>query len=266
MSNNDLVASPSSPKATRRRPPRRPEAVVSRPPVARAPAPGADQRQEASSGETRLRFQLASLARISDNLVTRAVRAYDRLFALDRTDQAEVYLDMGKDLVQRGKYEQALEVLRKAARLRPDSTEALLEIGLLHLRQQAPEAAVRALEQAKERGGPSYELHRGLGEALIMLGKYPEALKEIEAGLTLKPNVADDHYRLAVALDRVGRYEDAIRAFGRAIELAPHEVLYHQSLGFTLESAGRRRDAIKCFKRALELERPSAAPNGAAAR
>jgi Flp pilus assembly protein TadD len=264
MPNNDIAASPARPKPNRRqRPPRR-EAAVTHPPL--APAPTAPPRGEAPSGETRLRFQLASLARISDNIVSRAVRAYDSLFALDRKDQAEVYLEMGKDLVSRGKLEQALEVLRKAAKLRPDSTEPLLEIGLLHLRQQAPEAAVRVLEQAKERGGPSYEIHRGLSEALIMLGKYQEALTEIQAAVGLKPGVAEDHYRLGVALDRTGRYDDAVLAFGRAIELAPHEVLYHQSLGFTLESAGRRRDAIKCFKRALELERPATNSSQPAAR
>ena len=208
------------------------------------------------SSDTRLRFHLASLLRMSDNIVSRAVGAYDRLFALDRRDQAEIYLDMGRRLIAQGKTEQALEALRKAAHLRPGDGEVLVQVGLAHLHQPAPEAAVRVFGRAKEAGAASHDLYQGMADALVMQEKYAEALEALERALEIQAPGAEDLFRLGTVLDRLGRYEEACVAFRKALDLAPREVAYHQSLGFTLESMGRRREAIKCFKRALELERP----------
>jgi tetratricopeptide (TPR) repeat protein len=207
------------------------------------------------SGETKLRFQMASLLRLSENLVNRAVGAYDRLFALDPRDQCEIYLQMGKELAHRGNLADALEALRKALELCPQQLETHVEIGLIHLERGAPQAAVQAFEQAKQLGAPSQRLHKALADALIALERYDEALPELESALRLEPDVADHYYQLGTALDRLGRYPDAVKAFQVAIQLAPNEVPYHQSLGFTYESMGKRTEAIRCFKRALELER-----------
>jgi tetratricopeptide (TPR) repeat protein len=198
---------------------------------------------------------MASLLRLSENLVNRAVGAYDKLFALEPRDQSEIYVQMGRELAQRGNLNEALEALRKASELFPRDVEALIEIGVVHLMRQAPLAAVQALEQAKSLGTPGYRLHKTLADALFALEKYEEALPELESALRLQPGVPEHYYQLGTTLDRLGRFEEAVKAFEVAIQLGPNEVAYHQSLGFTLESMGRRSQAIKCFKRALELER-----------
>jgi tetratricopeptide (TPR) repeat protein len=196
---------------------------------------------------------------MSDNLVSRAVGAYDKVFTLDQVDQAEICKKMGLDLAYRGRLDEALDALRKALALRPHDGHISLELGVVQLRRGAPQAALEHFQVAKDTGLVSYRLHRQLAEALLRLERDEEALAELDEAVHLKPSLPENHYRRGVVLDRLGRFGDALAAFSKAIELAPDDVVYHQTLGFTLESMGRRGEAIKCFKRALELERAVAA-------
>lgn len=201
------------------------------------------------------RFHVATLMRVSDNLVSRAVDAYDRTFALDKREESEIYLEIGKKLAEEEKVDDALRALRRVLRTRPDHPEALFEIGLIHVRRGAPRAALEMLQKAKVAGMKSIRLNLLLADVLSQEDRHVEALKELDAALAIKPNAADTHYRRGVILDRLERHADAIESFEEAIRLAPREVRYHQSLGFSLETMGRRPAAIKCFKRALDLER-----------
>jgi tetratricopeptide (TPR) repeat protein len=201
------------------------------------------------------RFQLASLTRISDNLVARAVQAYDRLFGLDDREESEIYFDVAKRLVEEEKVEEAIATFRKVLKSNPEHPSALYELGLLHMRRGAPLAAIATLKQAKAAGVSERKLHVLLADALTREEQLDAALEELDAAIEMKTNVADTHYRRGLLLDRMSRHADAVASFEKALEIAPREIRYHQSLGFTLETMGRRADAIKCFKRALEAER-----------
>lgn len=258
MPKQQLAKSKREPRSQGKKPARR---AVAAPPTTRTPAqPISTVRTRArrsSATDTQLRFHLASLLRLSDNIVTKAVQAYDRLFALDGEDQVAICLQLGKELANRDKLPEALQALRKAQKLKPEDANVLTEIGIVHLRRHAPEAALGAFDRASALGHEAYRLHKYRAEALLELGRDTEALAEQRAAYELKPNVHDAAYRLASTLDRVGKAEEAVEILRKAIELSPNVVSYHQSLGFTLDALGRRSEAIQCFKRALELERHS---------
>lgn len=224
-----------------------------RPPCAEPSAPSVR-----ASGATQMRYRMASLLRVSDGIVSRAVSAYDRMFAIDTAEKADIYLRIGQDFARAGAPDDALEALRQCLEFDPHNVEAWVEIARIRLGQQAPGAAVDALESARAVSVPRFEIHFYLAEALTDLGDHEAAVTELKHALRIEPDVPEAHYRLGVALDTLTRHEEAIGAFERAIELAPREVSYHQSLGFTLESMGDRKAAIACFKHALDLERRTA--------
>lgn len=217
-------------------------------------APAARRLRPSPTSETELRYWLASLVRLSDNIVLKAVAAYNRIFELKNEDQADIYLAMARDFERDGKVEEVLEALHKALLLRPEDGKIRLHIGLMRLRSKAPAAAIQSFQQAKELGYASYRLHVSMAEALVLQNEHEGALAEYQQALVRNPNAADALYKMGLVLDRLGRFPEAAQAFQRAVELMPTEILYHQSLGFALESAGRRSEAVKCFKRALELE------------
>jgi tetratricopeptide (TPR) repeat protein len=210
--------------------------------------------RQSGTSETQLRYWLASLVRLSDNIVLKAVHAYNKIFELKTEDQADIYLEMAREFERDGKTEEVLEALRKAVALRPDDGKIRLQIGLLHLKAKAPAAAIQAFQKAKELGYSSYRLHVSLAQALVRQKELDQALTEYQQALALRPESPEALHKMGLLLDQLGRFQDAVLAFQKAVELDPGEVLYHQSLGFALESAGRRSEAVKCFKRALELE------------
>jgi tetratricopeptide (TPR) repeat protein len=201
------------------------------------------------------RFQLATLTRISDNLVSRAVHAYDRMFGLDDREEVEIYLEVGKKLAAEERFDDAIAALRKVLRRDPNHQGALFELGGLHLRQGAPLAAIAMLEQARDGGLSERKLHLMLADAFCREERFKDALAELDTALTMKPELAETHYKRALVLDRLDQHAQAVEALQKAIKLAPREIRYHHRLGFTLETLGRRTEAIQCFKRALDVER-----------
>jgi tetratricopeptide (TPR) repeat protein len=200
------------------------------------------------------RFKLATVLRISDNLVARVVSMYEGLFRLDEREQADIYLDMGREFLRSGKLEEALVALRKAALANPEDPAPLIEIGKMQLKRRAPLAAIRTFRRAIEAGHDTYAMRLLLAEAFVGDSKFEEAVEQLTRAAEHQPDVADVHYRLGLLEDKLGRHDAAIVAFQRCLELVPDDVAYLQSLGFALECVGRRNEAIGCFKKALEFE------------
>ena len=210
--------------------------------------------QRGVESEAQLRFRFASVLRISDNLVNRAVQAYDRIFDIGHEEKAEIFLEMGQEFARTGKRREALSALRRAINLRPDLPIAWIEIGRLHQRERAHEAAEQAFLKAKELGSLSPSLYGHLAETLMEQGRDSEAIEQLEYVVSHDPSDPRIWYRLGVLNDRLGRHDEAVEAFEQAIDLDPEDPVFYQGLGFTLETEGHRSEAIKCFKRALELE------------
>jgi tetratricopeptide (TPR) repeat protein len=201
------------------------------------------------------RFHWAALVRVSDNLVSRAISAYDSVFGLDDEEAMDLHLELARRFADEERLDEAVSALRNVLRARPEHAPALFELGKIQLRRGASRAAVDALAKAKDAGLKNTKLRLLLAEAFLREERPTDALSETDAALALEPEAADIHYRRAMVLDRLERHAEAVVALESAIRIAPREVRYHQSLGFALESLGRRSEAIRSFKRALELER-----------
>jgi tetratricopeptide (TPR) repeat protein len=194
------------------------------------------------------------LLRITDNLITRVVGFYDGLFDLEREEEGQLYIELGRQLIADGRPDDALQLFRKATVVQPEDPAGWIELGTHYLQRKAPKAAIGALEKALEVGVESAKVHRCLAQALQELGDLAEAEAELERGLTLDAESAECWFELGIVRDARADFERAVEAFAKAVELAPHRMSHHQRLGFALESAGRRKDAIESFKIALKLE------------
>jgi Flp pilus assembly protein TadD len=93
-------------------------------------------------------------------------------------------------------------------------------------------------------------------DALVVAGKYPEAIRQYEIVLALRPDDADIHYSLALALARAKQMPEAIREFEETLRLNPDFAGGHNNLGFALAQMGRIPEAILQYEIARSL-RPS---------
>ena len=208
----------------------------------------------------------------SDQEVWRLLELYEVSTSQGDTDEADIYLQR----------------ILKLARDNPDALQAVADI----LLEQAQYA--KAIEIYKEILAIDLNLsmaHAGMGDALIRLGRYEEAIESLGRSIELQPVSPTATIRLilmGLAADKLGRSGDATQYYERAVELDPHDAdalellasarfkgkryedalrLYtslrdsnpevariHSDMGATLYHLGRFEEAIRSYETALSLD------------
>ena len=135
-----------------------------------------------------------------------------RRLATERSDDAGIHLQLGRVLVAEGKKDDAIAELQIALKLAPSDRYAQRELADLYSsagKNDLAEGAYRALVAAQPKDA---ELHRGLGHALLLQKKFPEAEQEFLIAVRLKRDWPDVYVDLAFAASENKNYDLAIRA------------------------------------------------------
>jgi Flp pilus assembly protein TadD len=135
-----------------------------------------------------------------------------RHLAADQPDDAVLHLQLGRVLAAEGKNDDAIAEMQSAVKLAPKDTGAQRDLADLYAsagKNDLAEAAYRPLVAAQSNDP---ELHRGLGKALLLQKKFPEAQQEFLAAVRLKRDLPDAYVDLAFAASENKNYELAVRA------------------------------------------------------
>ncbi|MGA2137291.1 MAG: tetratricopeptide repeat protein, partial [Verrucomicrobiia bacterium] len=97
------------------------------------------------------------------------------------------------------------------------------------------------------------EEHDKLGVALVQLGRLPEAIKQYEQALRVKPDDAAALNGLGVACARLGKSQEAIAHWQQALRIKPDSAETHNNLAVTLARLGRLPEAIAHWEQALQI-------------
>jgi Flp pilus assembly protein TadD len=141
-----------------------------------------------------------------------------RKLAGERADDSGIHLQLGRVLEAEGKKDEAITEFQTVVKLSPADSDAQRELADLYSsagKNDLAETAYRALvaTQPKEP-----ELHRGLGRALLLQKKFPEAEQEFLIALRLKRDWPEVYVDLAFAASENKNYDLTIRALnGRAL-------------------------------------------------
>lgn len=215
------------------------------------------------------------------NLVE-AVVAYER--SLDgEPEDADLWLQQGFALEQRGEYERALVSYTRAVELTPDNSVALAHQCAIQINLTDYEAAVAACEQALKGDhnwgnlGSFYGWVQ-LSGAQIGTGDYEAAIASVARAIDIEPKYPPAWNNRAVVLWHLGHYPEAQVAIERAqlayqiAELAYGEtferpylespILFYRSWVLTHFNQGRifsaQQDfmaAAQAYQRAIDLDR-----------
>jgi len=120
------------------------------------------------------------------------------------------------------KYDDATKALKKAAKLRPDDAEILVQTGILACRR----------------------------------GRWKDAIEPLQKGAALQPSHPSVHYFVGEALNHTDRLADALAAYERAAELDPENWRALKGVGIVLDRLGRSPEAAQFYKRARDAQRP----------
>ncbi len=140
--------------------------------------------------------------------------------ALDvTTDNYVIHNNLGFELAEIGRVDDAIKHYREAVRINPD-----FEIAYINL-----------------------------GKALLLKGQVDESMRYYQALLKIKPDYAGVHHNLGLALLRKGETEQAIFHFQAALRINKDYAEVYNSLAAAMLSKGKIDEAISLFRQALRI-------------
>lgn len=161
----------------------------------------------------------ATSQQAQEELFTEAEKALRRAVELN-SGFFEPYLNLGRVLVDQGRYIAAEAELREAVRLDPNSVNS----------------------------------HNNLGRALSGQGYLAEAEKSYRTAIRLNPTYAEAYSNLGLVLSGQENYIGAANAYREAIELDPTYALTYNNLGYLRQTQGDIEGALELYRQALALE------------
>jgi len=158
--------------------------------------------------------------------VVKNLEAEDAIAVLRHIRERDPHLSEARlalaDALYRGGYHgQAENEYREVQRGRPSDPQVFFGLGRALLAQQSTDKALAAFDQAARLGEVSGEFQAARGEALMWLGRYPEAVPAFR--LALRSNVENVTWRLnlGIALAQLGAAErrEAVRRFREVLAM-----------------------------------------------
>src|SRR5207247_2060507 len=92
------------------------------------------------------------------------------------------------------------------------------------------------------------------GAALVVLGRYEEALACIDTALRINPRNEVAWVNKGNALVRLGRIVDGLKCYNSSIKVNPRYEVAWDNKGNALARLGKYPDALRCYEKALEID------------
>jgi WD40 repeat protein/Tfp pilus assembly protein PilF/thiol-disulfide isomerase/thioredoxin len=136
-----------------------------------------------------------------------------------RRAEAEGRITLAGTLTTAGRRDEAMEAYRQALALWPDAARAHNGLGHLLAGKGRPDEAVAACRQAVRLQPDSAVFHYDLGNVQSAAGAVEDAITSFQEALRLDPYYAEAHCNLGYALILQGRFVEALAARRRGHEL-----------------------------------------------
>jgi superkiller protein 3 len=155
-----------------------------------------------------------------------------------------------------GKLDDAAKHYVQALELQPDDVMTRANYGLLLLKQEKPQQAVRELEQARDGAKSNRAALLAIGNGLRRAGANAAALVAMENAVSAggEPATPALLSELALAQRSAGKREQAVATLQKVLALDEQYATAHYLLGNMLAADRRFADAKQHYERYLKLE------------
>lgn len=184
---------------------------------------------------------------------------------------ARALANLGLRYAELGRHAEAVDILRRAVDLVPDSAGAHCDLGNTLLQQarhdagpdRRPDPALVATAMASLREAvridPANALPQSaLGNALLDFGNPAEALAPLRRATELDPTSPDHHFNYANALVRADRPADAALEYAAALAITPDDAEIRSNFGVVLRRLNRAAESVAQLQEAVKLSPGSA--------
>lgn len=160
-----------------------------------------------------------------------------------------------RTLFEAGQYSDAIERGERLLDQGWDDPVLRSNLGQAYMQSKVPDRYERAAEHLERgvRAQPNDALmNYALGEALLRLRHYSDAVAPLAKAVELQPKVAQARALYARALKQSGKYIEAAREFRALLKLQPSSPRWHRYAAGALSQAGRRQEAASLFETFVE--------------
>jgi tetratricopeptide (TPR) repeat protein len=168
-------------------------------------------------------------------------------------------LNIGEELLQSGRVDEALALLAREAAASPDYPKARLALGVALSKRGEKARALDEFRAAVSLDPGNFDARSALGLALAESGNVPGALEHFQEAVRLKPGDVAAEFNLANALQQSGRPGEAAPHYEAALRARPDYVEALSNLALALAASGDPAGGIERLDRASRLRPDSAA-------
>jgi tetratricopeptide (TPR) repeat protein len=165
-----------------------------------------------------------------------AFKAVEQAAALDPLD-AQVQAYWGRQLVEAGRVNQAVNAFERSLHADGDQTDVQIELANLYLAQRQFAAAERHFRAALQQRPHDVNTLGRLGLIAALVRDWRQAESWFERALAINPQHHETLANFARALHQQGRYEDSIAAYRRALATPDVTIATRQQLAWLLAVA-----------------------------
>jgi predicted O-linked N-acetylglucosamine transferase (SPINDLY family) len=139
-----------------------------------------------------------------------------------KIDYADAYFNLGKTYRKLKKFNESIAAYTNCLNYKRFYADAYLNRGNVYLEDlSCPIIALEDFDQYIKLKPDSPYGYSNMGNALMRLKNYPEALKSYDLALNYNPDYPEVYFHKGEILSELGQYEDALICFSTAYKLKP---------------------------------------------
>ena len=167
--------------------------------------------------------------------------------------QLQMMLQQALQSFQSGNYERAGSILVKIINADSKNLPALHVLGLIKASQKKYQEAAELLSKAARLNPNEASIQYNLAKSLADCGSFRESIPHHKKAVELMPNNPEALLNYGIALGALKSYEDALQIFDKAITIHPSYAEAFLNRGLTLASLNRLDDANISFESAIQI-------------
>jgi tetratricopeptide (TPR) repeat protein len=163
------------------------------------------------------------------------------------------YNNLGGLYSDRGDYERAIQLYRRAIEVKPNFVNAHNNLGLALFAMGRVDEAVVAHGNALAVDSTYVDAHTSLGHILFSGGDLSGAAAHYRRALAVDSLSAKANYNLGLVWYRMGRKDSALACFLRTTSIDPDAARAYVGMGIIYQDEGRDEMSIASFRKAARL-------------
>ena len=130
------------------------------------------------------------------------------------------------------------------------------KIGINHMNNNEPIAAIERLEQAVGQDDGNWRYRHALGMAYSLNGQLEEAVEQLSEAVSINENASESYNLLGSIYADMGRFTESRAALAKVIKdrRFPQPAFPYYNLVKCMKLEGRTEEAIAAYKRAIALK------------